>query len=72
MMAATLDTLDLKLDIALQKLLKHEHILEGNGKPGLIKDVDRLTQLEESRKWHIRTIRAALIMAVIGLLVRGG
>ena len=71
-MAATLDTLDLKLDMALQKLIKHEHILEGNGKPGLIKYVDRLTQLEEGRKWHIRTIWAALIMAVIGLLVRGG
>ena len=70
-MAATLDTLDLKLDIALQKLLKHEHILEGNGKPGLIKEVDRLTQLEEGRKWHIRTIWAALIASIIGVFLKG-
>ena len=70
-MAATLDTLDLKLDIALQKLLKHEHILEGNGKPGLIKDVDRLVQMEEGRRWHIRTLWAAFIVALIGLFTKG-
>ena len=70
-MAATLDTLDLKLDMALQKLLKHEHILEGNGKPGLIKEVDRLVQMEESRRWHIRTLWAAFVVALIGLFVKG-
>ena len=70
-MAATLDTLDLKLDMALQKLLKHEHILEGNRKPGLIKEVDRLVQMEESRRWHISTLWAAFVVALIGLFVKG-
>lgn len=70
-MAVTLDTLDYKLDIALQKLVKHEHILEGNGKPGLITNVDRLMQLEEARKWHFRAIWSAFIMALIGLLIKG-
>jgi len=71
-MAVTLDTLDQKLDMALNELVKHEYILQGNGNPGLIKSVDRLMQLSDTRTWHIRTIWGAFIMAIIGFLLKGG
>jgi hypothetical protein len=31
-------------------------ILEGNGKDGLVVQVDRLQQSEDSRKWHLRAL----------------
>ena len=67
----TLATLDQKLDYALEKLIKHDELFEGNGKPGMIKDVDRLIQVEEGRKWHLRTIWGTMIAALIGYIVKG-
>lgn len=67
----TLATLDYKLDLALEKLIKHEEVLDGNGKPGLIIDVDRLKQEADSRKWHVRSIWGAFIASIIAYFVKG-
>ena len=39
-------------------LEKYDHILLGNAKLGLVTQVDRLLQKEESRTWMFRTISA--------------
>jgi hypothetical protein len=41
------------------------HHLEGNGQPGLIKDVDRLKQTNKRNVWLWR----AVAVAVIGLMI---
>ena len=51
----------------MQELLtRHDHILLGNAKLGLLTQVDRLLQKEESRTWMFR----AIAMSTIGLLAK--
>ena len=42
--ATSLDRIEAKLDAALEILNRHERVLYGNGKPGLIIDVDRIRE----------------------------
>ena len=69
MAKVTLITLDQKLDYALEKLMKHDEILEGNGKVGLIEDVRSLKQTEDGRKWHFRTLWGAFIATIIAWVI---
>lgn len=39
-----LDRIEAKLDAALETLNRHDRVLYGNGKPGLILDVDRIRE----------------------------
>jgi len=43
-----------------------------NGTPGLTVRIDRLEQVQESRKWALRTMGAALVAMVAKLLTFGG
>ena len=71
----TLSTLDQKLDFLLSTLEKHVKtddahferigdVLDGNGTLGMKTRVDRLEQSESTRKWHIRTLWAAIVTGV--------
>lgn len=52
----------------LMKMLeKHDRDINGNGKDGLKSEVDRLNQIEKSRRWHIRMIWAALMGSIFKL-----
>lgn len=42
--ATSLDRIEAKLDAALEILNRHERVLYGNGKPGLVIEVDRLRE----------------------------
>ncbi len=46
-------------------LEKYDHILLGNAKPGLVTQMDRLLQKEESRTWTFRAIAASTIGLVL-------
>ena len=42
-------------------LEKHDHVLEGNGKPGLKAAVAELVTTEKNRKWHLKAVYTALV-----------
>ena len=60
-----LSSLEVKIDGLTDKLNKLDYTLYGNGKPGLIVQVDRNTQHIERSKWMMR----AIVVAVVGLVV---
>jgi hypothetical protein len=81
MSKVTLITLDQKLDFLVNKLTEHiaqdqasfnqiTYDLNGNGKPGLKTEVDRLVQTEVSRRWHFRAIWGAVVAAIIGWFIK--
>jgi hypothetical protein len=55
--------LHLKMDAINQKTNRHDYDLYGNGKAGIIREIDRLLQIEDTRKWVIRT----MVVTVLGI-----
>ena len=75
MIKVTLQTLDQKLDFLLESMRDHIRadethfqkigdVIDGNGTPGMKTRMDRIEQVEASRKWHIRTLWAAIVTGV--------
>jgi hypothetical protein len=55
----------------MQNLLeKHNDSLygDGNGKVGMNVRVDRLEQIEDNRKWHLRALWGSIVAAVLKIL----
>lgn len=44
-MEITIVRIEEKLDMALERLEKHDHILNGNGKDGMVVEMDRVKRL---------------------------
>lgn len=72
----TTEVLSTKLDSIIDKQREHtsrlisiEHTLNGReGQPGMITRLDRVEQLENGRKWHIRALWTGLGSAIAGIL----
>ena len=64
----TLITLNQKLDYVIKQQDSHDKLLRGDeSTPGFLTRVDRLEQIENSRKWHIRTVWGAIVAGAVGL-----
>jgi hypothetical protein len=59
-LVAALARLEAKQDAQTEKLERIDRALIGNGRAGLIVEVDRLKQSEERRKWAVRAMAGAL------------
>lgn len=69
-----LSRLEAKFDAVIEDITDHKHILNGNGQPGLIKDVDRLKVESKKRKVRNATLIAILganVFEILGLIVAG-
>jgi hypothetical protein len=56
------EQMDRKLKPMQELIERHEETLfKGNGQPAMSVRLDRLEQIEDSRKWHIRAIWGGLI-----------
>ena len=44
--------------------------IDGNGNLGAKTRIDRLEQLEDSRKWHVRSLWTAICAGFIGVIVK--
>lgn len=51
-------------------LAKHEKRIYGNEKPGLVTQIDRLEQVEKTRKINLRIIWGAILATAGALLVK--
>jgi hypothetical protein len=47
-----------------------EELLNGNGKPGLKTRVDRIEQIELSRKWSWKVAWTAIVGTAVGLIAK--
>ena len=61
-----LTTIEGKLDNLIVIHQRHDAVLFGNGREGLIETVRSLKQTEESRRWTLR----ALVTGLIALIVK--
>lgn len=65
----TLAVLDTKLDHLTEQVDALHHTVCGNGKEGLVIEVDRLKQRQYIRDWVIGSILVPLIATVIGTII---
>ena len=67
----TLSTLNQKLDFVIAQMKEHDLLLRGTeATPGFLTRVDRLEVSETNRRWHFRTIWAAIIAAIVAFWVK--
>ena len=59
-----------KLDYIIEIVDKLDHTVNGNGKEGLVTRVDRIEQVEISRKWLMRVLIVAIVTGIIGFIIK--
>lgn len=67
---AKLDRIEAKLDAALEMLARHDRVLYGNGKPGLIIDVDRLRESTKRNRKLIMLYFTGIGVPIMDILYR--
>jgi hypothetical protein len=65
-MAITNEVLAEKLDNLADVVKKIDETINGNGNPGMKVRLDRLEQIEDGRRWNLRTIWGALVAILVG------
>ena len=65
---ATMDAIGKRLD---EHIEKDEHLFNGNGSPGIVKDVDRLKQWKKAVFWWVGIAVASPVLAEVIKVVSG-
>ena len=66
---ARLASINTKLDVIDSLETRIRHTLYGNGKPGLVMQVDRLDQQASRNRWFMRAVIVALIAVIVAAFV---
>lgn len=65
----TLAVLGEKVDNLTEKVTAIHHTVCGNGKNGLVIEVDRLKQRQRIRDWVLGTVLVPLVLTIIGAVL---